>query len=66
MLRRGIVEQSLTIGFSPIETPEEAEANIAVDGIAPPPVNEPVPDEPEDEFESRPKRNGNPSRESVE
>ena len=56
LLRRGIVEQSLTIGFSPIESPEEAEANIAVDGLAPEAiVAEEVPDGIETE-ELKPKR----------
>ncbi|MEZ4497241.1 MAG: DNA helicase, partial [Thermomicrobiales bacterium] len=35
LLRRGIVEQSLTIGFNPIETPTETEADQAPDAIAP-------------------------------
>lgn len=56
LLRRGIVEQSLTIGFSPIESPEEAEANIAIDGLAPEPiVAEASPDGIETE-ELKPKR----------
>jgi len=66
MLRRGIVEQSLTIGFSPIETPEEAEANIAIDGIAPQPEIEPIPDEPEDDFTPRPKRKRKPAKNPAE
>ena len=66
MLRRGIVEQSLTIGFSPIETPEEAEANIAVDGIASHPESEPTPDEPDGDFTARRKRKRKTAKKSVE